>query len=222
MTESRLSEDSPTTTDPVAPGHRVSPEVYVSATYLTKERWCSLWHQLDLVSKLKPRRMLEVGVGSGLVRYACERMGVEVRTVDFSPDLEPDLVATVRNLPLEDESFDLACAFQVLEHLPYEESLEGFRELCRVSSRHVVISLPNASPALAVSFTVPFLGSFRRVVPGPLPPLGTMTPSHRWEIGRPGFGLRRVVADLRREARLVSQFRVPEMPYHHFFHFERA
>lgn len=217
-----MSEDFPATTGPVSPGHRVRPEVYVSATYLTKERWCSLWHQVDMISKLKPRRILEVGVGSGLVRYACERMGVEVETVDISPDLAPDLVSSVRKLPLENESFDLACAFQVLEHLPYDESLEGFRELCRVSSRHVVISLPNASPALAVSFTVPFLGTFRGVIPGPLPPLRKMTASHRWEIGRPGFGLRRVVADLRREARLVSQFRVPEMPYHHFFQFERA
>jgi len=56
-----------------------------------------------------------------------------------SPDIELDL--ELGRLPFEDDRFDCVLCLDVLEHL--EGAHRMFDELCRVSKRHVVISLPN-------------------------------------------------------------------------------
>lgn len=215
-----MTDDGPGRSDP-APRPSPVPKFGFDA-YMTKGRWCSVWHQARLVSECKPRDMLEVGVGSGIMGVLCRDMGIHYRSVDRAEDLGPDMVASVQEIPLPDRSVDLACAFQVLEHLPYDDSRQGFRELCRVSRRDVLVSLPNARWGLSAIFVLPILGTLHALAPSPLPPLGKMIPSHRWEIGRPGFPLRRIVADFGSEARLLRTFRVPENPYHQFFHFQRS
>ncbi|MBU6281738.1 methyltransferase domain-containing protein [bacterium] len=215
-------DDGPGPSDPIPGASQVPASRYAFDGYMTKGRWCSFWHQASLVSACGPREMLEVGVGNGLMGFLCRGMGIHYRSVDPAEDLGPDIVASVQRIPLPDRVVDLACAFQVLEHLPYEEARLGFRELCRVSRRDVLLSLPHARWGLSMILSMPILGTFRAVAPSPLPPLGKMIPSHRWEIGRPGFPLRRIVADFGSEARLLKTFRVPENPYHQFFHFERS
>jgi len=195
---------------------------YGFAAYMTKERWCSVWHQASLVAACAPGEMLEVGVGNGLMGFLSRDMGIRYRSIDLNEELGPDVVASVQEIPLPDRSVDLACAFQVLEHLPYDDARQGFRELCRVSRRDVLLSLPHARWGLSMVLSLPILGTLRAIAPSPLPPLGKMIPSHRWEIGRRGFPLRRIVADFGSEARLLKTFRVPENPYHQFFHFRRS
>ena len=56
-----------------------------------------------------------------------------------SPDIELDL--ELGRLPFEDDHFDCVLCLDVLEHLEGAHTM--FDELCRVSRRYVVISLPN-------------------------------------------------------------------------------
>lgn len=56
-----------------------------------------------------------------------------------SPDIELDL--ELGRLPFEDDRFDCVLCLDVLEHLEGAHAM--FDELCRVSRRHVIISLPN-------------------------------------------------------------------------------
>lgn len=194
---------------------------YDFQVYMTKRRWASLWHQAHLIASLEPHQVLEVGVGNGLLGVLCEHLGISHRSVDLASDLNPDILASVQAIPLGDQSIDLTCAFQVLEHIPYPEALRGFRELCRVSRRDILISLPNATYAFPLLVSLPLIGGLRSLIELPVAKLGPMISSHRWEIGRAGTPLRRVIRDFSREARLVQSFRVFEMPYHHFFHFQR-
>lgn len=62
--------------------------------------------------------------------------------VDFvgDPDVNIDLQATDR-LPFDDGEFDSVLCIEVLEHLDNLHAI--FEELVRVSSRHIVVSLPN-------------------------------------------------------------------------------
>ena len=41
---------------------------YEFNSYMSKERWISVWHQLDEIQKLKPENVLEVGPGPGLFK----------------------------------------------------------------------------------------------------------------------------------------------------------
>lgn len=131
---------------------------YEFSRYMSKSRWCSVWHQLDEVQKLKPNRVLEVGPGPGLFKTVAATFGISVETLDFDPDLKPDHVGSATAMPFDDASYDVVCAFQMLEHLPYEASLQAFGEMARVSRRHVIISLPDARPVWRYQVHIPKFG----------------------------------------------------------------
>lgn len=57
-----------------------------------------------------------------------------------NPDIEVNL--ETQTIPFEDNSFECVMCLDVLEHL---DNIHGtFDELCRVSSKYVIISLPNS------------------------------------------------------------------------------
>ena len=196
---------------------------YKFGKYVHKRRWASMWHQLDEVIKLEPKRVLEVGPGPGLFKVVAGAMGINVETLDLDPELEPDHVASVFEMPFDDGAFDVVCAFQMLEHLPYEQSLGAFREMARVSNTAVVISLPDAATRLPVSFYVPKIGtlSFSIPIPRPRPPVHRLDAQHYWEINRVGYHYKHVARTFSERTRfsLDRTFRVPEYPYHRFFVF---
>lgn len=130
---------------------QVDASTYRSRAYLTKERVCSFWHQSDEVLALGPRRVLEVGPGPGLVTGWLRAAGVEVTTLDFAADVNPDVVAPVTDIPLEPDAVDVTLCAQVLEHLPWAEVPHALGELARVSRAAVVLTVPDVSPAAAVA-----------------------------------------------------------------------
>jgi 2-polyprenyl-3-methyl-5-hydroxy-6-metoxy-1,4-benzoquinol methylase len=196
---------------------------YEFNAYVSKARWCSMWHQLDEVQKLKPERVLEVGPGPGLFKMAAATFGITVETLDLDPDLRPDHIGSATAMPFDDASYDVVCAFQMLEHLPYEASLQAFTEMVRVSRGQVVISLPDARPLWHYKIHVPKIGTHNFLVPRPQlnKPEHKFDGEHYWEINKRGYPLSRVIDDLSKYIRLVKTYRVHENPYHRFFIFER-
>lgn len=196
---------------------------YEFSRYMDKARWTSVWHQVDEVVKLQPGSVLEIGPGPGLFKAVATRFGVNVETLDVDPELEPDHVGSATQMPLADDSYDVVCAFQMLEHLPYEKSLQAFSEMTRVSRRYVVISLPDAKPMWRYRFHIPKLGPREFLVPrsGYRSPEHKFDGEHYWEINKRSYGLARVSEDLSRICPLVRTYRVWENPYHRFFIFEK-
>lgn len=196
---------------------------YDFGRYMSIQRWCSFWHQLDELQKLKPESVLEIGSGSGLLKIVAAKFGIKVDTLDHDPDLNPDFVGSGTAMPFDDASYDVVCAFQMLEHLPYEVSLKAFGEMVRVSRRHVVISLPDAKVVYRYLFHVPRLGSQEFFLPKVQLglPEHEFDGEHYWEINKRGYPLSRVIADFSQYMRLIETYRVREIPYHRFFIFER-
>lgn len=197
---------------------------YDFARYLGKGRWASVWHQLDEVLRLARGPVLELGPGPGLFKALGTHLGLHIETVDLDPELRPDHVASALALPFADGAYDTACAFQVLEHLPYDEALAAFAELRRVARGHVVISLPDARGAWRYVVHVPRVGAVERLFERPVLGLREhrFDGEHHWEVNTRGHGLERVLADFSLGCELLKTYRVPEMPYHRFFVFRRA
>lgn len=195
---------------------------YEFPRYMSKGRWASVWHQMDEIQKLKPANVLEIGPGSGLFKAVANAFGISVETLDLDPDLKPDHIGSVTEIPFPDSHYDVTCAFQVLEHLPYEESCRAFAEMVRVSRRHVVISLPDAKPMWPYRIHLPRVGTLEFLVPRPCfrPLTHEFDGEHHWEINKLGYPLARVIADYR-GVRLVKTYRVPDNPYHRFLVFAR-
>jgi SAM-dependent methyltransferase len=194
---------------------------YEFDSYMTKPRWNSMWHQLDEVRKLDPRRILEIGSGPGLFKAVATLVGLHVETLDVDPDLKPDHVGSATALPFPDATFDVVCAFQLLEHMPYDLSLKAFEEMSRVSSRHVVISVPDAQVVWRYSVHIPRLGPCDVLLPRPSlrAPEHQFDGEHHWEIGKRGYRLYRIEQDLSARMPMLRSFRVLENPYHRFFVF---
>jgi 2-polyprenyl-3-methyl-5-hydroxy-6-metoxy-1,4-benzoquinol methylase len=108
----------------------------------------------ELWAKAAPRSILDVGCGEGVLTAEwAERLG-EGRIVGIDLDdpklrsewerrRRPNLefrVEEATSLSFADGEFDLACAIEVLEHVPEPEATLG--EMARVSSGHLLVSVP--------------------------------------------------------------------------------
>jgi ubiquinone/menaquinone biosynthesis C-methylase UbiE len=197
---------------------------YQGKSYRSLERWNSYWHQLDLVRALTPSQVLEIGPGGGVVTRELKALGIEVTTCDIAPDLSPDIVASVTALPVEDGSFDAVLAAEILEHIEFSDLPAALRELCRVSSGSVVISLPHPGyvfslrlkvplvPRIEVFFKVPFFFKTHR-----------FNGEHYWELGKRGYPLSRFITAAREAGlSLVSSKAYADDPAHRFFVFTRV
>ena len=111
------------------------------------------YERLDaVVGPLEPGSALDAGCGEGetLARLACLPRGTTA-AVDLSEEAVRHTagripwanasVASVTELPFEDDSFDLVLCLEVLEHLTEPDA--ALEELARVSRNDVVVSVPH-------------------------------------------------------------------------------
>lgn len=196
---------------------------YEFQRYMQKPRWNSLWHQLDEIIKLQPERVLEIGPGPGIFKATASAFGLNIETLDIDPELKPDHVASATEMPFTDGSYDVVCAFQMLEHLPYEKSLRVFKEMVRVARNNVVISLPDAQSTWCYALYIPKVGVKNIMIQDRIRPLKEhkFNGEHYWEINRKNFPVSRIADDFSEYAKLIKSYRVFENAYHRFFLFEK-
>lgn len=196
---------------------------YEFPRYMSKPRWISVWHQLDEVIRLKPKKVLEIGPGPGLFKQAASVFGIDVETLDLDPELKPDHIGSATELPFADNSYDVVCAFQMLEHLPYEAALLAFREMVRVSKEAVVISLPDAKPVWHFRIHIPKLGTRDFLLPRLFfkPPIHEFDGEHYWEVNKKQWPLKKAMADFGAIAFVVNTYRTIENASHRFIVFSK-
>lgn len=199
---------------------------YEFGRYMSLPRWNSIWQQLTLVSTLGGDNILEVGPGPGLFKMVANHIGFHVETVDQDPELEPDHLGDVLGLPLNDSSYDVTCAFQVLEHLPFDDALKALDELARVARNYVVISLPDAERTWRFIIHLPKLGERAILLPRPRlsRSIHKFDGEHYWELNKRGHETKKVISAFlkSRKLDLVRTFRSFENPCHRFFVFSVA
>lgn len=201
---------------------QVGKEHYAFERYGAEERFISYRHQLNEVLRLAPRSILEVGVGDGVFgNFIKQNTDIEYKSLDVAEDLRPDVVGSVTDIPAAANSVDTACAFEVLEHLPFDEFEMALAELSRVSRQFVVISLPHFGPAFSFLLKIPLLPELRFLVKFPVPKGHRFNGQHYWEIGKRRYSLRRIRAALGRHGNIVRDFVPFGSAYHHFFVLEK-
>ncbi len=200
---------------------QVDKEAYRFERYGTEERFVSYYVQLAEIMRAKPRSVLEIGAGDRVVgSYLKNNTDIAYTSVDIADDVGADVIAPVTKLPFPDDSFDVSCAFEVLEHLPFDQFQIALTELARVAKTHVLLSLPHFGPMLSLSFKIPFLPRIRLAYKIPYPKTHAFNGQHYWEIGKRGYPVSRIRTELEKHGRIVNDFIPPESPYHHFFTLE--
>lgn len=199
---------------------QVEPQHYQSLRYDSKERFLSYWNQIEQIVKREPKNVLEVGIGNGFVHKYLRNFGVDVHTFDFDERLGPDTTGSVLEMPFGSSEFDMACCFETLEHLPFENFTVALDELRRVSRRWLLLSLPDVTPfvrsELQVNLGKPLV-RFIQDMPNPNPREHHFNGEHYWEIGKRGYEIESIVQILKKHGLKVEEnFRVFEWPYHRF------
>jgi hypothetical protein len=202
---------------------QVSGDFYNFADYVTVERWGSYWRQIAAVLRHKPESVLEIGPGMGVTTQMLRQAGVRVITCDHNPALGPDVAGDVRELDrlVAPKSVDLVCAFQILEHLPFEDFETALAAIGKVARRRVILSLPH------FGYPVELRGRFwknrfnfalsRRLA---RPRTWAFDGQHHWELGTRGHSVKAVTAIIARHFRIERAYFCPEYSYHYFFECE--
>lgn len=197
---------------------QVEKSSYEFAHYGFEERFVSYYYQLREVIHLIPESILEVGVGDGVFgSFVKQNTALSYRSLDIAADLSPDIVGSVTEIPLPDNSVDVACAFEVLEHIPFDKFDIAVAELARVAKRYVVISLPHFGPSLSLSLKIPFVPHIRVALKLPFPQKHIFNGQHYWEIGKRGYPPKRIRAILSAYGTIERDFVPFASQYHHFF-----
>lgn len=192
-------------------------------------RFISYYHQIKTVSDLKPKNVLEIGIGNGFVSNYLKSIDIEVSTCDFDKTLNPDIISDIRDINAPDNSFDLVLAAEILEHLPFDDDLDkALSELARITKKHVVISIPYRSTGFEFVFKIPFIRTlFKRdfldmYLRVPMRFQGfENSGQHYWEIDSRKYSLRRVKKKLEKYFIIKKAFSPVLNKYHYLFVLEK-
>jgi predicted SAM-dependent methyltransferase len=207
-------------------GFEAKAEDYRGDIYDGEDRFIGYWHQAKNVLDLKPKNVIEVGIGNGFFSKYMSTCGLDVITVDFNERLTPRVVGDITQLPFSDGSADVTASFEVLEHLPYDMFVPAVKELRRVSRKHVVISLPDASRVFLLHMNI--YGLINKWMRLPFPSQFKVGPhvfngEHYWEIGKREYEISRITKDLEGcGLRVLRSYRPNHAPFFHYFVLEKT
>lgn len=141
----------------------------------------------EQLQRTQVKRILNLGGGGARhLQASLSNNEIEVYEIDIQGDCDLKVnLDMLPDLPFQDSSFDVACAFDVLEHLEHFHLLN--EEMFRVAKDYVLISLPNSAAEVFYDFLRnrpqkhPDLdrGTFSQFYGLPLRP---PTDRHRWWI----------------------------------------
>jgi len=200
---------------------------YMESSYNSFERFVSYACQLQAIESCKPKTILEIGPGNSIVTQHLRTAGYHVTTVDVDPESGSDLVADIRDLPSKDATFDVVVAFQVLEHIPWEDVSGALVELARVSKKNLVISVPQRVTCFECVLKIPFMRTLIKrnfidlsiCIPLKFPK--GISKQHHWELDFWQYSRKTFRNILGKVGVVVSEFSPALDKYHRFFVIEK-
>jgi len=105
----------------------------------------------DHYSLAPDTRILDVGCAKGFMMYDFKRLmpDIDIHGIDISqyahdrakPEMQPFMqVGDAKNLPFEDDSFDLVIAINTVHNLPLDDCKQALREIQRVTRKDAFVT----------------------------------------------------------------------------------
>ena len=208
---------------------------------LEPRRFSSTQIQLTSVTDLGDsiQSILEIGPGSGYFSSIAKNLGYDVKTADLKSRTNPDYLGDFREVDIP-ERFDLVAAFEMLQHLPYEDLPATLEKIAGLSSRYVFISVPARVHRFGLSVDIPRVLAPRRLGLGWLRGSHTLSmtwewprnadPSesnwkgredcwnpHYWEVGRKSYPRSRLLSEIKASGLNVLWHKYNPSHTHHLF-----
>lgn len=196
---------------------------YANRRYLTPQRWSGYWHQIDEVMDSGARDVLEIGPGNKIVSDVLKKIGFNVKTLDFDPEIKPDYLKDLTKLdPKDIPEFDLILACEIFEHIPYEDFLNSLKKMLEVSNKYLVISLPyvlKGSFIFSLGAMIYPIFRWKKFIKKFIvsPTKWEYNGKHYWELGTKQTPLRKVLKDIKLAGwKIKKGYIVKEDPYRYF------
>jgi len=111
----------------------------------SRQHWDFYWHQQKIMEGIlcagNHENIIEIGVGSGFTTNYCRSKGFKVTTLDIDSGKNPDILANAVCYEF-DQKYDYLMAFEVLEHMPFEEFKKIINRIPHFVKKYAFISLP--------------------------------------------------------------------------------
>jgi len=184
---------------------QVKPSHYFNTKYNSPDRLACFDIQARLIISLKPKKVLEIGVGNGKVAERVRKTGILVTTLDFDEKLRPDIVAEITKLPFKKNSFDLVSCFEVLEHLPYKQFKTSLSQIHKAAGKYALLSMPDVSRQYPL--VVPAGKKILKKIVGRRDKTDkhVFGGQHYWEIGKTGYSLEKILIDIKKSGFLIKK-----------------
>lgn len=202
---------------------QVSGEHYQKSSYNDLARFISYYYQIKSIRDLPVKTVLEIGSGNGLVANYLKSIGLEVKTCDFDARVKPDIVADVRSLPLPRDSFDVIAAYEILEHIPYEDFKKVLIDLKKIAKKYVVISVPHRVSYFELIIKFPFIRTLLKrdfldfTATKGVKFNASKTKQHCWEMDERAYKLKEVRKEIEKHFEIIKEFSPILDKYHYFF-----
>jgi ubiquinone/menaquinone biosynthesis C-methylase UbiE len=186
----------------------------------TLHSYVSFLHQVKCIYDCKPQNVLEIGVGNKLTSSHLKNIGIKVTTLDINSKLKPDMVGDVRHLQIVNDSFDVVCAFEVLEHLPFEDFEKALLQMHAVSKKYVILSLPISKIGIEFSMWLPKIHHLYLYIDFPikLKHKGVIDKNdyHYWEVNKKGYSKHKILNIFKKNFKVIKEYR-PRHNQRHWF-----
>ncbi len=187
--------------------------------------FASYYHQLNEIIATKPNKVLEIGIGNKLIYNQLNSMGIYTVGLDINNKLRPNIVGDIRKILVDNYSFDTVCAFEVLEHIPFEDFETALKEMHRVSRKNVIISLPIVRKGIDFYIKIPKFKPFYFYIDLPIKvkqkPVENDKQAHYWEVNKIGYSRKRIRSILEKYFTIKKEYRIPLNKYHIMYVMEK-
>jgi len=107
--------------------------------------------ELDRANKLvslipkDANSVIDIGCGNGIIINLIERpfvVGLDFARIPLSQVKTNKIQASIDNLPIKSNEFDIVILTEILEHLDEESYIEATKEITRLNAKYLLISIP--------------------------------------------------------------------------------
>ena len=147
----------------------------------SKEHWLSYWHQLKLMLESLEAKdsMIELGIGSGFTSNYLRSKNIDVLTVDIDKNKSPDIVSDAISFKPK-KNYDHFCAFEVFEHMKFEEMENVLKNIKSKIDKNIFISV-TIYKKTPINIELKFK-SYWKSITVKTPKTSIIDPHHQWEL----------------------------------------